>query len=178
VARWGKIFTRFSLFFFQPFKTNVIDVGTARLTAPTLASLVPSLVLVAAATNQAIWLPTAQASLLRHAATARNRVTLLWNAPRAVLWISARSRTRTVTKRGVCSLLPALNATWMTSRRLVLLIPIFATNVPQSNLIQALAIYSKAQPELSYQDLEKKFRAANFSIYLIASVSKPQLMMI
>jgi len=32
-------------------------------------------------------------------------------------------------------------------------------------------IYTKAQPELSFQDLEKQFRAANFSVYLIANVS-------
>ena len=37
--------------------------------------------------------------------------------------------------------------------------------------MQALRIYSKANPGLGYDELESQFRAAEFNIFLIALVS-------
>lgn len=39
-----------------------------------------------------------------------------------------------------------------------------------AKVYQAVKIYTKAVPEVNYQDLERQFRAAKFNIYLIAVV--------
>lgn len=43
--------------------------------------------------------------------------------------------------------------------------------LPSLTLLQAFKIYSKASPEETFADIEKKMREENFAIYIIALVS-------